>query len=350
MRIMIRTDASTEIGSGHVMRCLSLARAWRKQGHEVKFWCRALPGDMRAYIFLQGFVVHEVAYCVDRHNLSEADAAKCLEKQAGSYDLVVVDHYGLDRQWESRMRAQGSLVMALDDLASRDHDCDILLDPNVLSGMAVSYDGLVPSSCRQLLGPTYILLSHDFQDLSQPLRYREQVRRLLLFFGGGDPGNVTGRVLEEVVTLGIYADVVIGASNPNGKEVKLLCDRLGNDCCALHVQTNRMAALMQSADLMLCAGGSTHWERCRLGLPAVVASVAQNQVAVSVGLAERGTCAYVGDIGTLAAGGWHDAVVAIMREESALASMQAACLRTVPDGKGCDRVVKAVEEVMSRCK
>ena len=350
MRVMIRADASAEIGSGHVMRCLCLARLWRKQGHTVDFWCMPLAGDMRAYIFLQGFAVHEVIPRVATSDLCEADATYCLEKSDGTYDLVVVDHYGLDRQWEIRMRSSGRVLMALDDFGAREHDCDILLDQSAFPGMGVSYDGLVPASCRQLLGPTYCLLPDAFQHLLQPIRYRKQVRHLLLFFGGGDPGNVTGRVLEEVAALGIYTDVVIGVSNPNRDAIKAQCDTLGDDLCGLHIQTNRMAELMQRADLMLSAGGTTHWERCRLGLPAVVASVAQNQVAVSAGLAERGTCVYLGDIATVRTGGWRQAVAELLSHTERLLTMQTACTGVVPDGLGCDRVVKAVEEVVTVCK
>jgi UDP-2,4-diacetamido-2,4,6-trideoxy-beta-L-altropyranose hydrolase len=346
MKIMVRTDSSAQMGSGHVMRCLCLARAWRARNHEVAFWCRAWPGDMRAHIVQQGFPVHTIASLRDGGDFAREDAACCVQEVGKGVELVVVDHYGLDAQWEETMQCAGAYVMALDDLALRKHTCHILLDQNVLPGMERCYDGQVKSSCTLLLGPRYALLGEAFRQQVVPLRRQASVRRLLLFFGGGDADNVTARVMREIMELGIYADVVIGVSNPHRDSIASLCDNWGAAHCRLHVQTDRMADLMSMSDLMLSAGGSTHWERCRMGLPGVVASVATNQVAVSVALAACGVCEYLGDIEAVADGAWREAVQRFVDGHGRLVAMQSAAFALVPDGLGCERVLDTVEEVM----
>lgn len=263
MDVAVRVDASTQIGAGHLMRCLTLANAIHARSGHVTFLCRELPDSLAPLIAAQG---HELVRLSD----SEAPGAR-------QFDWLVVDHYQLDAAWESRARAVAKRIFVIDDLADRPHDCDVLLDQNLYTDGELRYSGRVPPACRLLLGPRYALLRAEFGRLRAGVRPRTgKVGRLLVFFGGGDAGNQTTTALEALSRIDAprNVDVVIGAEHPHRGPIEKLCAARGYQ---LHVQTSRMAELMAAADLAVGAGGSATWERCCLGLPSLVVSVAANQ-------------------------------------------------------------------------
>ncbi len=273
MKILIRTDASQQIGSGHVMRCLSLANELRQKAH-VSFICQELPGNMCDYIEQQGYPVHSNAILAAENNL---------------IDWLIVDHYALDAQWETSMRPYVRKIMVIDDMANRKHDCDLLLDQNLYVDMESRYHDLVPQHCKQLLGPKYALLRPEFLVARQTLRTRDgSIKRILIFMGGSDPTNETAKALEAINLLNrpdIAVDVVVGASNPHKEQIKLLCASLLNT--TYYCQVSNMAELMIKADLAIGAGGSTNWERCCLGLPSLVITIAENQEELTQTLHEQ---------------------------------------------------------------
>lgn len=355
MKVFIRTDASTQIGTGHVMRCLTLAGDLKQLGMEVSFISRVLPGDLCDYIESKGFKVHRLAEGVDFSLaywewLGEnwlADARKTQEiiiKQAGeqsdidhvnsekarikekflpddslinksSYIVaqvfsdsgagsewskkinLVVDSYALDFKWETFLRPYVDKIMVIDDLANRIHDCDLLLDQNYYRKLEHRYDGLVPSGCRKLLGPEYALLRPEFHKAKKTLRKRDgKIRRILIFFGGSDPTNETKKALQAIKLLNkpeITVDVVAGASNPHQEEIKQICSTMPN--ATYYCQVENMAELMAAADLAIGAGGTTTWERLYLELPTIAIAVAENQVETLTALSEEGKIWYVGN-------------------------------------------------------
>lgn len=209
----------------------------------------------------------------------EADAQESLDTLSSqSWDWLVVDHYALDIRWESALRQIARKIMVIDDLADRQHDCDILIDQNVYLDMNSRYAGKVPAHCQLLLGPRFVLLRDEFRQLHEKVRFRQgPVERILVFFGGVDADNYTGVALGALVEIGIeniHVDVVIGAQHPFREAIETTCLR---HHFSFHVQTGRMAELMAAADLAIGAGGTATWERCCLGLPAIAISTADNQ-------------------------------------------------------------------------
>ena len=327
MRAAIRADASVIIGSGHVMRCLTLAEAIRDEGGEVLFLCRETSGHLGEEIRRRGFELAWVGMAksadVPGVGDGEEDATDCLAALGAGVDLLVVDHYDLDIGWEKRLRAKAGCLMVIDDLANREHDCSLLLDQNLLPDMEQRYKGLAPEGCQLLLGPQFALLRNEFHHLANSPRERTSIRQLLVFFGGSDMDNLTGRALRELAGTSFAADVVIGASNPHRREIETLC-RASDGRWTLHVQTNRMAELMTRADLALGAGGSSHWERCRLGLPALVVTVADNQVATTRLLHQKGTCIWLGHADAIPPGAFQQAVADLIQSPQKLQSMSKA--------------------------
>lgn len=289
--VAFRTDATSQIGTGHFMRCLTLADALKKRGTHIRFVSRGLPTHLRDMLAAKGMELtllssNEDSSATDElahsHWLGASQAQdveatiQALSDQ--SWDWLIVDHYALDARWESAMRTSTKQIMVIDDIADRKHDCDVLLDQNFYADMQTRYAGKVPEHCQLLLGPRYALLRDEFRKLREQVKPRTgPVKRILVFFGGVDADNYTGRAIKalaEMGTEGLHVDVVIGAQHPCRAEIETNCASQGFVC---HVQTNRMAELMAAADLAIGAGGSASWERCCLGLPALSICVADNQ-------------------------------------------------------------------------
>lgn len=311
MKIFIRTDSSIDIGSGHLMRCLTLADKLTEKGAEVSFICRTLPGNLCEHVEKKGYKVHRLPQIDPQNDLSgqttahadwlgvdwETDALQTIEilteKQA---DWLIVDHYAIDYRWEGELRPYSKRIMVIDDLADRKHDCDLLLDQNLYEDIEIRYNGLVPEDSVKLLGPKYALLRREFVEARKSLKMRDgTVKRILIFFGGSDPSNETTKALEAVDMLNrpdIAVDVIVGSSNPHKEKIKKRCSDLSN--AYYHCQVDNMAELMARADLAIGAGGSTTWERCFLSVPSITVVIAENQSETTTSVARRGAILNLG--------------------------------------------------------
>lgn len=309
MRIVIRADASTMIGSGHIMRCLTLANELRQLGAQVTFICRILPGDLSDLVEKQGFPVIRLE---GSQQNTVSDVGECLSKLRPELDnrkveWLVVDHYGLDAAWEIPMRSIANGILVIDDMANRVHDCDVLLDQNYYPNASNRYNGLIPPASQRLLGPTHALLRPEFREARRHLELREgPVSRILLFFGGSDHTDETSKALRALNELHISSkglleqvaiDVIIGAGNPRKEKLLHLVEHAPHT--RLHTQVTNMAEFMGKADLMIGAGGSTAWERLFLGMPSLTVVVAENQAEGTAALAELGLTLNLG---------WHEDV------------------------------------------
>ena len=313
-RILIRCDASLLIGSGHVMRCRTLARELQRHGAEVWFLCRRQPGDLINLLEPEFAVLalpeQPSAPCdgLEGRDLysawlgctQEQDAAQCLEVlvEAGitSASWIVADHYGLDARWEAQLLAglSGSdaapKLLVIDDLADRPHQADLLLDQNFF-GQATHqrYQDLVPPQCRKLLGSHYALLGPEYAQLHPLVPPRTELRRVLVFLGGVDPDNLTSRVLEALldpVLADLAVDVVLGLQSPHRQAVAELVARRPHT--TLHGPLPSLAGLIARADLAIGAAGATTWERSCLRLPTLVVAIAANQLPFAEALDQAG--------------------------------------------------------------
>jgi UDP-2,4-diacetamido-2,4,6-trideoxy-beta-L-altropyranose hydrolase len=305
MNIIFRVDASIQIGSGHVMRCLTLANQLRREKANVAFICRELPGHLCDFIKEKDFQVFRLPdmepFTVDHRKNThehwlgtqwEIDAKQTkavLLSQKIRFKWLIVDHYALDSRWEKQIRGCVEKIMVIDDLADRSHECDLLLDQNFYHHMNIRYNKLVPYDCKKFLGPQFALLRPEFKKAVNKIVRDGKIRRILIFFGGSDPTNQTAKALEAILLLNrqdIEIDVVVGKANPRKENIKNLCKIVTN--ANYKCQIDNMAELMTRADLMIGAGGSTTWERCYLGLPSITLVIADNQLEVTRTLAHIG--------------------------------------------------------------
>lgn len=335
MRVAFRADASVNLGSGHVMRCLTLADVLRANGVVTRFICRRLPGDLGAAIQARG---HELVWLeADVDASADAEASRRALADDAPWDWLVVDHYGLDAAWERALRAVAGDILAIDDLADRPHDCDLLLDQNQQA--AGRYDDLAPRHASRLLGPRHALLRPAFAAARRARSPRDgRVVRLLLFFGGADAEGETMKALAALDLLGrqyLDVDVVIGAANPHRAAIAAAC--AARPRTALHIQAENMAELMAAADLCLGAGGGACWERCCVGLPALVVATAANQIEQCHALAAAGAHVYLGAAAGVDAARWAGALAWLLELPELLAHLSRQGWNLV-DGEGARRV------------
>lgn len=350
MRVWVRVDASQVIGSGHVMRCLTLAACLAERGAEVVFACRELPGHLLERIAGQFSVVRLPAqYAGEAAALSpetpvptQADLTALQEQLAGRvFDWCVLDHYGLDVEWERQATTFARYLLVIDDLRTRSHCCDVLLDQNFHGG-AEAYGGAVQ---QRLFGPHYALLRPEFAQHRAVPRpaVTGATPRLLLFFGGGATGAHLLQVLPELADLDVAIDVLSSAANAT---LLSLPERLQSDeRIRLHIDSREVAAVMQGCDLYLGAGGSITWERACLGLPGIVAAVSDNQKAICLANQEKGFDHYLGAIEDVAPGSWRTALLAALNNPEGLAARRRNAAALV-DGLGAQRVVDAMEVLL----
>lgn len=288
MRVAFRVDASTTIGSGHVMRCLALAEPLRARGADVGFVCREQAGDLNELIVARGFDLHVLSAPAAQ------DAAETLRRLTEPVDWMVVDHYGLGLPWEERIRSRAEQVLVMDDIAQQRHNCDVLVDP-MYPGEAGRYAGLVPPSATLLLGPRYAQMDEAYAAHAREPAIAPAPDRLLVFFGGSDLPDLTSRTLRAVTgsALGaLPAEVVVGQTNPHAGRLADLASR--RPWTTLHGPQPSLADLMSTCTVAAGAGGVTLWERMCVGLVSIVVSLADNQVPSCLALDEAGYIAYLG--------------------------------------------------------
>ncbi|WUR13030.1 UDP-2,4-diacetamido-2,4,6-trideoxy-beta-L-altropyranose hydrolase [[Empedobacter] haloabium] len=350
LHVVIRADAAPAIGTGHVMRCLTLADRLRALGAVVRFICRAHGGHLSDLIAARGFAVDllpapDATFAAPGHagwlGATQAqDAADTLALLSGQRpDWLIVDHYGIDETWQRLLRPAVGHILVIDDLADRVHDCDVLLDQNLAPAGAARYDGLVPAHCARLCGPRYALLRAEFAAARAALAARDgSVRRLFVFLGGADQHNDTGSVLAALAGMdNIETDVVIGGANPHHAALARQCAALPG--VRLHRQVDNVAALMAQADLAIGAGGGAMWERCSVGLPTIALALAENQRPGCTALADIGGTLYLGESGP-DNGARLAAALQVARTSPGLLRHMSATGLALVDGQGADRVAR----------
>jgi UDP-2,4-diacetamido-2,4,6-trideoxy-beta-L-altropyranose hydrolase len=366
--IVFRADASDRIGTGHVMRCARLARALQARGARIRFVCRDHPGHLVAQLNDGGIPVAVLRRGADAHptahsprhggpgGAAEHDYAAWLggsqlddaEETIAALkpdvpEWLIVDHYGIDATWEERLRPHVRRILVVDDLADRAHDCDLLLDQNYSAEGERRYAGLVPSSCRRMVGPRYALLSPDYARHRRTRPAHDgTVRRVLLFFGGVDRPNVTARALTALSApeLGHLAvDLVIGTNHP--ARTALERQAAGRPGTCVHGVHPHLADLMVRADLAVGAGGVTTWERMCVGVPAVVVSLAENQRPTCEALAAADLIEYVGDHRSVDAEQIRSALTRLLADRERLTALSMRG-RELVDGRGVSRVADAM--------
>ncbi|MDS1140034.1 UDP-2,4-diacetamido-2,4,6-trideoxy-beta-L-altropyranose hydrolase [Pusillimonas sp. SM2304] len=360
MNVVFRTDASIQIGTGHVMRCLTLAEALTEAGSKCHFIGRAHDGNLFHEIQQRGFTVTslpatdiEDKYVSDKGVMPshaawlgcdwQVDAEQTRMSLNGlRADWLVLDHYALDLRWERAVCDPCMKLAVIDDLADRAHECDLLVDQN-LGRTASDYQGLLPEHSHLLIGPSYGLLRPEFAKMREYSLSRRilsaSMNKVLITMGGIDQPNATGEVLKALMSCRLPSDceitVVMGGNAPSLTQVQALARTMPWPTDVL-INVKNMAQLMAESDIAIGAAGGTSWERCCLGLPTILVTLAANQQAVGEALATANAAYLLGDITSIER---LPAVLAQLLDNRAFVLMSEAASK-VTDGLGAQRVAQ----------
>lgn len=284
--LLVRADASSRIGVGHVMRCLALGQAWRELGGGVHFVCADLPESVRDRLFEEGFAVTGI----HAQPGDERDANATREiTQRTQPAWIVLDGYGFDSCYQQAVKADNTRLFMIDDYAHLDrYTPDLLLNQNLFVEETLYRDRA--SHTMLLLGSRFALLRREFTGRNGQSREIEPVaRRILVTLGGSDPDNVTLHVIRALSLVDIpnlEAVVVVGGGNPNYERLLKAATDVPYQL-RLERNTPHMPELMAWADVAISAGGSTCWELACMGLPHLILVLAENQRSIAEALARE---------------------------------------------------------------
>jgi len=303
MNIVFRVDSSSEIGVGHVVRCLTLADELLIRKVKITFICRDLPGHIGDLIHKKGYVL-KLMPCLNLKNNRQSnswlkvpwsiDVADTVNMIESKIDLLVVDHYGIDAKWHQRISPYTNKIMVIDDLANRKLHCDILLD-QTFGREKTDFIKYVNAKTLMLLGTKYALLRPQFakrrEDANTKRKLYMGIKHVLISFGGADFNNNSEHVLRLLSSIEFTnkptVDIVLGSGSLNKCEIEKAIKKQKLEINVL-MNVDDMAELMFKADVAIGAGGTTSWERCTLGLPTILLIDADNQLLIAENLDTAG--------------------------------------------------------------
>lgn len=344
-KIIIRADASYEIGTGHVMRMLCLADGLRKCGADIVFCTRPFGGSKDDAITAEGFTIHSLSPTVpnfinidDTKTWLGASTADDVDQtfSMNPCDIAIVDHYGVDMEWCNLARKNTNKIICIDDEAIRPLDCDILVNPNYFgaSATATPLHQNLPVHCIRLVGPDYAMVRPEFATLRASTMRRVKMGRVLILMGGRDVHGIGLKILNNIPDDPGFSITCIGGDN----QTEAICHQKGFRYIAY---TADIANLMKNSDFCIGAAGSASWERCCLKLPSALFVIADNQEKIAENLAHDGYCINFGRFQNYNFNQIYDFLNSLRTNEAIIPNLSEKCGSLV-DGKGVERIVERI--------
>jgi len=292
MLFAFRVDSARMVGTGHLMRCLTLASALREKGATCIFICRAHSTSLTDLVGKQGFTLYELSQgtepltsdCLGVAKLQDAENTKNIIQSLPEIpDWLVVDHYGIDEEWESELRPYVKKIMVIDDLANRPHNCDILLDQNPNETYENYYQNLTPPSCVRLLGLEYLMLRPEFSETARKMHHPEVATNILISIGGTDNKNVTCWILNifRLLEIKLSIKVILGPGYSYYNEVMKILPELNLHSIIVYKSVAKISELMLEADMAIAGGGFTMYELGFIGIPTLVITYSPTQLKIA---------------------------------------------------------------------
>jgi UDP-2,4-diacetamido-2,4,6-trideoxy-beta-L-altropyranose hydrolase len=340
---LIRADASSRMGTGHVMRCMALAEAWQPAEGRVVFFHAETTSALKQRLRDRGIEMVQGNFAPG----SAQDAAQTIAQARVQGALwVVADGYQFGAGWQEQIKDAGLYLLLMDDYGHAGHyyaDYVLNQNPSIDSRVYQSRE----AGTRLLLGPQFALLRPEFLSWRDWQREVPAVgRKVLLTLGGADPDNVTAKAIHALNDLDVQSKIVGGGSNPHLEQIKSEIKNRNSEI-ELVVDAADMPELMAWADCAIAAGGTTSLELAFMGLPSVVLALADNQ---------RDIAAKIHEIGIGRSLGWHadiypDTIAMELSEllmDQPVRERMSRCGRRLVDGLGAQRVVRLLEQPVER--
>ena len=273
--LFIRVDSSSEIGIGHMMRCLTLAQELKNNFDKIIFLTQKDSGNFIGTIMKNEFEVIFIPTTNNDPNIIK----NLITAYSENKNFLLIDHYDIDTNFESSLKNIFERIFVIDDLANRKHDCDLLIDQNYYRDLNQRYEKLIQNGTIALLGPKYAIIRPEFRTINKKvIKKNSQIKKILVSFGGSDPTNECKKVLDALCSIEnskFEIVVVAGIYNHKFEQLKKLYEKYSNIKIYSHV--NDLSRLMLNSDLFIGAGGTTTWERFYMGLPSIVTIISDDQ-------------------------------------------------------------------------
>lgn len=340
--LLVRADASSRMGTGHVMRCIALGQAWQDEGGKVVFATSGGPAGIEARLHAENMRLERIAAPAGSAEDASLTAA-LLESLSAPW--IVVDGYHFDSAYQKTLGRGSWKVLWIDDDGRAAPYCtDLVLNQHIIPDEDIYSDR--SAGTRLLLGTRHALLRREFQPWRGMKReICDNAEKILVTLGGSDPDNVTLKVIEGIGRLEsdrLHARVIVGAANTHVDVLRRACDQ-SSIRIELKEDVVGMPELMSWADVAVSAGGTTCWELAFMGLPNLIVVLADNQRGVAEEFAKRGASVDLG---------WHESVSAqsisgrlasILQSRDTRLRMSAVG-RALVDGEGAERVCKVLRD------
>lgn len=329
--IFIRADANKHIGTGHIMRCMSIAYAFAEIGKEIVF----ITADHRGDALISGFP----SICLDSI-WNEMDSEICklegLIKEKKP-ELLLIDSYYVTEKY---LKTASSMVQTayMDDLNETCWDVDYLINYNVFADI-LDYSWYKETRTNLFLNPQYAPLRDEFKNL--PSYKIELVKDILVSAGGADPEKITERIIEGICPT--YPDIIfhfiVGALNPRLDAIRTLIPKNA----VLHVNEYHMASLMQKCDAAISAAGTTLYELCAVGVPTITYTLADNQLIAAEKFCKQGFMLSAGecrgDVGFIDR---LDSLLKCLISNHEMRRRLSAKMQALVDGNGASRIAEDI--------
>ncbi len=342
--IFFRTDGNSDIGMGHIMRCLSIAKACKSKKIEVAFItatkeCVKVIEDqgIKDYILETNYKEME----------SEIQPLQALLADKNKKDTVIlIDSYQMTNKYVEELKQLGHVV-CLDDLGNT-YPADMLINYNMYAE-SLDYDYKDNQKPKLILGPKYAPLRDEFLN-KEAYEVREEAKKVMLTTGGSDPKNATAGLLNAFLRngllnrKGIEYHVIIGPLNPFSDALKKEFGK--NPQVVLHEKVTNMSEIMEDCDVLVTTTGSTVYEACAIGIPMIAFYYADNQQQIAEYL-DKNTdvfnCGNYSQMAQMVCFNACDALVRCVMGKDTRRELNEQ-ERNIVDGKGAMRIT---EELMS---
>lgn len=338
------------------MRCLALASELDMQGYTIAFLSRVMPAtlskvfkeaNIHLYLLSYDIKLDEQPYLLTNYELVDANETLALVKKLNPL-WIVTDSYGISDLWEKKVRALNTHLLAVDDLANRPHDCDLLLDQNYLPNMQKRYQSLLPRSTQCLLGANFVLLRSVFYSERKtllPYCRRFNDKKITVCFGGSDASNETQKALIALLCVcdeSYFITIIVGSLYKHLDDLYNLISSHNN--VQIIQQVNNIETYLSTSFLAIGAIGTMTWERCCMGTPSIVASIADNQLEVSNYLSEKKYHTYVGHCSITSVNVYRTVLASLIDNYEYLFNQHQLVSQLV-DGLGVQRVVERMKKI-----
>ena len=337
-RFLFRCDVSPAMGMGHLRRCLTLAYELKKQGASIYFLCRAADFDW----------IKEVKGIADGWKglnwrlTPEADAAEVIRfYNSHKIDAAVIDHYRIDAAYQRKLYTSDLRWLQFDGTAQQSFWANWVLNASPAADKRVYEQLKQRKETELLIGPDYALLRTEFSQYRQNVRFRKQVKKILLTFGGGDDKGMTIFCLDAIKSIDpkIERIALVSSANPHLSNIIEYVKK--SDRKNITLIDQQIARHMAQADIAITAGGTTTFETAMMGLPALIIQIADNQSLNAKAWQEYGVAIDFGPFSKLKAHVLKNKAIELINS-SDMRKCMSDNGKTMVDGLGASRVAQSL--------